>query len=195
MTEPPRPRFAPLRGIARLALGRPDGLAAFRATPEGLLASLAPLLALPVAACVLLLLGGAAGQALVLVLLAVISQLTPLVLSHAVAARWDRGERWLRYATAYNWCQWAVFAVMLGLLAVLRFAGLGLAEALGSPALTLGAGGYAMWLHWVLARHGLGLPGLRAAALVLLVAVATAALVLGPLLIGFALTAHATGHV
>lgn len=189
MTGQPRSRFAPLWGVSRLALGRRDGMAGFGATPEGMLASLAPLLALPLAACLLLLLGGAVLQAAALALLAVISQVAPLVLSHALASRWDRVEWWLRYATAYNWCQWAVFTVTLGALAVLRSTGLGLREALGSPVLTLAAGGYALWLHWVLARHGLGLSRGRAALLALGVAVGTVALVMGPLLIQFALAA------
>ena len=37
--------------------------------------------------------------------------------SEAVATRMGRGEYWLRYVTAFNWCQWAIPVV--GLLAVL----------------------------------------------------------------------------
>jgi hypothetical protein len=41
-------------------------------------------------------------------------------------------------------------------------------------------GGYALWLHWFLARHGLALSGRRAALLVLGVNLGTALMVFGP---------------
>lgn len=175
------PGLIPLRGVLLLARGRAEGLARFRDTPEGFLASLASLLAMPLAGAVLLLLGGGVVQAAALMLLALVSQLAPPVLSHALARAFGRTEGWLRYATAYNWCQWAVLAVMAALLLVLGVVtGASPAAVIGSPAFGYAAGGYAMWLHWVLARHGLGLPGWRAAALVLLVALGTMILVIGP---------------
>jgi hypothetical protein len=184
MSGAPPARFAPLRGVLLLARGRAEGLACFRGTQEGFLASLAPLLAVPLAGAALLLLGGAAVQAAALLLLALVSQLAPPVLSHALARAFGQEEGWLRYATAYNWCQWAVLAVMAVLLVALAVVtGGSPAAVIGSPAFGYAAGGYAMWLHWVLARHGLGLPGWRAAALVLLVGLGTMILVIGPPLV------------
>ncbi len=184
MSGAPPPKLTPLQGVLLLARGRAEGLACFRGTPEGFLASLVPLLAVPLAGAVLLLLGGGVVQAVALLLLALVSQLAPPVLSHALARAFGQEERWLRYATAYNWCQWAVLAVVAALLTVLGgVTGAPLPAVLGSPVLGYAAGGYAMWLHWVLARHGLGLPGWRAAALVLLVGLGTMILVFGPLLV------------
>ncbi len=47
----------------------------------------------------------------------------------------------------------------------------------------LGLGGYALWLHWFLARHGLALSRFRAALLVVVVNLGTALLVLAPRLL------------
>ena len=187
-------RFAPLRGVLLLARGRAEGLMLFRATPEGFLASLAPLLAVPLAGAALLLLGGWAGPAVALVLIALTAQLAPPVLSHALARRWGREAGWLRYATAYNWCQWAVLAAMVLLLMVLgAVTGTPPSAVVGSRVFGWAAGGYGMWLHWVLARHGLGLSTGRAALLVLLVSLGVMALVLGPTLARVVLEMRAGG--
>ena len=50
----------------------------------------------------------------------------------------------------------------------------------------LGLVGYGLWLHWFVARHGLGLSGLRAAVMVLGVNLATVVLVLGPRMLALA---------
>jgi hypothetical protein len=80
-----------------------------------------------------------------------------------------------------NWCQWAIPIVAVVLLGVLPpILGAVLPER-AAVAATLGAVGcYALWLHWFVARHGLALSRLRAAALVALVNLGTALLVLGP---------------
>lgn len=189
---PPPP--SPLRGTLLLARGRAEGLGLFRDTPEGFLASLAPLLAVPLAGAALLLSGGWVMQASALALLAATSQLAPPVLSHALARRWGRDGGWLRYATAFNWCQWAVLAVTLLLLAVLgAVTGATPAAVMASPIFAYGTGCYALWLHWLVARHGLGLGGWRAALLVLLVSLGTMVLLLGPLLAAAALNGPAGG--
>jgi len=48
---------------------------------------------------------------------------------------------------------------------------------------------YALWLHWFLARHGLGLSRLRALLLVFAVNLTTAVLVVGPRMIALDLPA------
>ena len=149
---------------------------------------------MPLAGAVLLLLGGWAGPAVALVLIALTAQLAPPVLSHALARRWEREAGWLRYATAYNWCQWAVLAVMVLLLLVLgAVTGKPPSAVVGSRVFGWAAGGYGMWLHWVLARHGLGLGAGRAALLVLLVSLGVMALVLGPTLVRVLLEMRAGG--
>jgi hypothetical protein len=47
----------------------------------------------------------------------------------------------------------------------------------------LGLVGYGLWLHWFIARHGLGLSRFRAAVLVLGVNLATVLIVVGPRLL------------
>jgi hypothetical protein len=110
--------------------------------------------------------------------------LAPSVLSFELARLWGRQARWLRFATAFNWCQWLLpilASVLLLVLGMLLRAGL--PENVMTGALMFGLGGYALWLHWFLARHGLALSGLRAALLVLAVNFGTALLVLAPRLL------------
>ena len=84
--------------------------------------------------------------------------------------------------------QWAIPVLSVGLVVLA-----GMLVAIGVPTdaalviVVIGLGGYALWLHWFLARHGLGLSPGRAAMLVVGVNLATILLVLGPrlLLLGF----------
>lgn len=108
-----------LRGMFRLATFHPDGFAQFGDTRQAFLNSLAPLLAFPIVGTALLLVTGGGGNALGDLLGTVVALLAPAVVSHALAVRWGREAFWLRYAVAFNWCQWAVplFAVALVVLA------------------------------------------------------------------------------
>jgi hypothetical protein len=160
-------------GIMRLARGRADGLELFDATREAFLISLAPLVAFPMA---LMLLGGGGSNALSYLLATLCALLAPPVLSFELARLWGREAAWLRYATAYNWCRWVpMFASLLLLLFGILVG------------LVLGLVGYGLWLHWFVARHGLGLSGPRAVVMVLGVNLATGALVLGPRLLALAI--------
>lgn len=184
-----RPGFGSIVvGIMRLARGRADGLGQFGATREAFLASLAPLVAFPLVGGVLMLLGGGGLSALSDLLATICALVAPPVLSYEVARLWGRETAWLRYATAFNWCQW-VIPVIGSLLLVMGgiLAGLGLPRASASAGVVLGLVGYGLWLHWFLARHGLGLSGLRAVVMVLGVNFATVALVLGPRVLALAL--------
>lgn len=166
-----------LLGVARLARGRGDGIALFDATPEAFLRSLIPLLGFSVLGSLLFLTIGTQREALELLLLSLIAQLAPPVLSHAIASRWGREEDWLRYATAMNWCQ---VVLPFALLAVLF--GLNIGAALGvdvKPVLGLvwlGALAYVLWLSWIVARYGLDLSRTRAALLVGIVVLGTSLL-------------------
>ncbi len=184
-----RPGFGSIVvGIMRLARGRADGLGQFGATREAFLASLAPLVAFPLVGGVLMLLGGGGLSALSDLLATICALVAPPVLSYEVARLWGRETAWLRYATAFNWCQW-VIPVIGSLLLVMGgiLAELGLPRASASAGVVLGLVGYGLWLHWFLARHGLGLSGLRAVVMVLGVNFATVALVLGPRVLALAL--------
>lgn len=180
----PPPRASLLRAIARVAMGKPDGIQQFPGTVQGFLTSLVPLLAFPVAGTILLLQQGG-GLAAIAGLLATITVLLAApVLSYEFARLWRREAYWLRFATAFNWCQWLLpllAAILLVVLSVLQEGGLSPAAA--TDLLVLGIGAYGLWVHWFLARHGLALSPLRAIMLVLGVNVATALLVLLPRLL------------
>ena len=182
MAPPPRPSV--LRGIVRIARGRPDGLNQFGATVQAFLASLAPLLAFPLVGTLLLLAHGGGIPAIADWFATVAVLLAPPVLSFEFARLWHRESQWLRFATAFNWCQWilpALASVLLMVLSALLHAGL--SERAATTVLVLCLGGYGLWLHWFLARHGLGLSRLYAALLVAGVNLGTALLVVLPRLL------------
>lgn len=179
---PPRPNI--LRALARVAIGKPDGIAHFPDTVQGFLVSLAPLVSLPVAGTILLLQHGAGWQALSGLLFAITVLLAAPVLSYELARLWRREGYWLRFATAFNWCQWLLpmlAAVLLIVLSGLQQAGL--SDHAAMALLILGIGCYGLWLHWFLARHALALSALRAIVLVLVINLVTGALVLVPRLL------------
>ncbi|GAC1343290.1 MAG: hypothetical protein NVSMB18_18800 [Acetobacteraceae bacterium] len=174
-----------LLGLWRVARGRPDGLQQFGASTQSFLASLAPLIAFPLAGALILLLREGMLSAFAVLTLTLISQLAPPVLSHALAVRWGREHLWLHYATAYNWCYWAIPAVGIGLMTLFGMAlRAGLAADAAVQAFILVLAAYSLWLHWFLARHGLALARWRAAVLVVLVNGGTLALAFGPRLLG-----------
>jgi hypothetical protein len=178
--QPPRAGSIVL-GIARLARGRADGLRQFGATRDAFLASLAPLIAFPLVGGALVLLAGGGLGALSDLLATLCALLAPPVLSYEVARLWGKEAAWLRFATAFNWCQWVIPVIgSLLLLALGILIGLGLPREFARAGVVLGIVAYGLWLHWFVARHGLGLSILRAAVMVLGVNFATVLLVLGP---------------
>jgi len=179
--------FGILLGIARLARGRVDGLAAFGDTRRAFLASLLPLIGFPVVGEVLVAIRGET-PSLTDLLATLCALLAPPVLSFSLAHHWKRETLWPRFATAFNWCQWAVPVVaFLLLLAMSLLIAIGVPNDAAGHLWILGVAGYGLWLHWFLARNALHLSVLRAMALVILVNAATVALVVGPLLISGAL--------
>lgn len=181
-------RLRPLLGMVRLARGRVDGLAQFGETPQAFLSSLAPLLAFPIVGAALMLTTDGPVRALATLLATVVAQLAPAVLSHALARAWGREAQWLRYATAFNWCQWALPLAAMALLIALQFAlRLGLPEHAADQVFVLGLAAYGLWLNWLLARHGLSLSRGRAAGLVALTNLGTVVLAIGPRLLVLAL--------
>ncbi len=170
-----------LRGMGELARLRGVGIEQFPATRQAFLNSLAPWLALPLVGGLLLLIGGQGRAAIGNLLFAAVALLAPAVVSHALARWWGREARWLRYAVAFNWCQWVVTAA--GLL-VLVLAEIGL-EA-GMPRngvliiLSLGFMIYAMAVQVTVASAGLGITRLRAIGFIVLVNLVALLLVLLP---------------
>ena len=173
-----------VRGVVRVALGRRDALEQFAGTRQGFLASLAPLIAFPLVGSILLLLHGRGLSAIADLLSTIAVLLAPPVLSYEFARLWRREQYWLRFATAFNWCQWLLPMLASVLLLILgALVQGGLSEHAATMTLVIGLGCYGLWLHWFLARHGLALSPLRAVLLVLGVNLGTAVLVLAPRLL------------
>ena len=168
-------------GVASLARFDAKGLAAIPGNRDAFLASIAPLVAFTLVGAGLMLVDNGGLPAIEELAVTLCALLTPAVLSHLFAQIWRREENWLRYATAFNWCQWAIPVVACALLLVL-----GLCIAAGLPNQIAGAvvvGGlilYALALHWFLARHGLRLSVLRAVLVVVGTNLGTALVVLLP---------------
>jgi hypothetical protein len=180
---PPRTRSI-LFGIFRVATGRADGLAQFGDTPEAFLGSLAPLVAFPLVGALLMLSQGEGLAALSDLLATFCALLGPAVVSYELARHWGRAALWTRFAVAFNWCQWAIPILAVGLVVLAGILlTLGVPSEVGVALVVAGLGGYGLWLHWFLARHGLGLGAGRAALLVVGVNLATVLLVLGPRLL------------
>lgn len=182
MSQPGVQTRAPiLRGMTLIARGRAEGLNCFRDTPRAFLASLAPGAGLLTAAVLAGLSEGEGGRAAAEIPGTLCVLLAPSVLSYELARFWGREAFWYRYIVAFNWCQWLLpligMALVLGM-TVVRASGMGGPG--GFKLLVLGLAGYALWMNWFLARHGLALTAMRAAAFVLLVNLGTMALVFIP---------------
>lgn len=182
------PRRSPqtiLLGIALVARGRAEGVALFGDTPRAFLAGLAPLLAFPLVGALLLVLGGRVGEGLTAFAESVCVLLAEPVISEALATRWGRGDLWLRYATAFNWCQWIIPLLASALVIAADFLiTLGLPPTWVAPLLVVVIGVYALWLQWFLTQQALCLSWQKAIAMVVLVNLASGVLLLAPRLIG-----------
>lgn len=173
-----------LAGIVMTATGRRQGLNRFGSSRDGFLASLAPLIAFPLVAAVLLAVSGEAGLAGTQFLATVCALLAPLVVSYELARWWRRETYWLRFGTAFNWCQWAVPLVAVIVLSVITPLLSGAMGERGAFLVGVGLTGfYALWLHWFIARHGLLVSVWRAILLVLCANLASVIVALGPALL------------
>jgi hypothetical protein len=171
---------APLIGVARgvllLARFRSEGLRYFGGSTADVLASLAPLLAFPLALGLLLLMAGAAHE-LAAPLAAGGAVLAPLVVSDLLARLWRREAEWGRYAASYNWCQWPITVVAILVVAGASvLGGLGVPRQLAGVAALAVAAFYQLAVHWFLARRALSLPWGKATILTILVDLSAVAL-------------------
>jgi hypothetical protein len=185
MTATPRRTMPPiLRGVALIARGRATGLNCFRGTPQAFLYSLAPGLGIMAAAVVEGLAEGDGAGAMTEIPGTICVLLAPSVLSYEMARFWGREAFWNRYIVAFNWCQWLLPVIAFVLLACLSLMQLaGIDPEGGLRVMMVCLAGYALWLNWFLARHGLALSIWRAAGLVAAVNAGTMAIVFGPTLL------------
>jgi len=170
--------------MALIARGRPQGLNCFRDTSQAFLFSLAPGLGILAGAVIEGLAEGAGMSGIDEIPGTLCVLLAPSVLSYELARYWGREAFWNRYIVAFNWCQWLLPAIaFLGIIG-LAFARLaGIDGQSGLRVLLVCLAGYAVWLNWFLARHGLALGVWRAAGLVVAVNLGTMAIILGPTLL------------
>ena len=194
-TPPPVLRFrrggvmAALLGVGRVARGRPDGIALFDDTPRGFMVSLLPVLSFLLISTLTMPADGDSPPAGASFFAILTLLLTPLVLSEWLAGIWGREAAWLRFATAFNWCQWMMpVAVIAGLLVANVMVSLGLPQSLSKRAAIAVVFGYGLWLEFFLARHALVLTRNRSIILVFAINVGTAALAVAASLIADALT-------
>ena len=196
MSRSLRPPIPLLAGIARLAVFNRDGFAAIGNTRQDFLSSLSPLVAFLLVGSVMQAVGmgwrAGVGQALQ-TLCVLVGQ---PVGSQLLAQFWKRDGPWLRYATALNWCQFAIPV------AGLVFATLALmASSAGAPphAVVYGLIGaigiYALALNCFLAWRGLDLRLWQALMLVGLVTIGLAALLALPAAARAALTGAAAANL
>jgi hypothetical protein len=184
MSQSAVPRKNIIVGILRIARGRADGVDYFGSTPQAFLSSLAPLIAFPLVSAVVGLFTEGPRRALTGLAMTLCALLTPAVLSFELARIWKRTDAWVRFATAFNWCEWILPVLACLILVPLAVAiSAGMDEAMAKLLLLSCLGFYGLWLHWFLARKALALSGIRAFVLVLLVNLGTAVTVIGPRLL------------
>jgi hypothetical protein len=173
-----------LVGLFRLGRFRADGLDQFEGSVTAFLNSLAPLLGFALVRALLMLLHGEVRAAADDLLLTAVVLLGPLVISEKLAAVWNVGGAWLKFAVVLNWCQWTLPVVLFVCLLVSAFL---VAAGWGEDMAVLAAAGvvlvYGLSLHWFLARRALGLGAGRAALLVLAMNLGTGLLAIGPRLL------------
>jgi hypothetical protein len=171
-------------GILRIARGRADGIGCFGSNVQAFLASLAPLIAFPLVGAFLGALSEGPRRALTGLAMTLCALLTPAVVSYELARVWKRTDAWIRFATAFNWCEWILPVLACVIMVPLSVAiSLGLSEDAASLVLLGCLGAYGLWLHWFLARNALVLSRFRAVALVFLVNLGTVVVVMGPRLL------------
>jgi hypothetical protein len=186
MTRGAGPRSSILLGIARIARGRADGIACFGSNSQAFLSSLAPLIAFPLVGAVLGVFTDGPRRALTGFAMTVCALLTPAVVSYELARLWKRTESWLRFVTAFNWCEWILPLLACVIVVPLSVAvSMGMGEDAASLVLLGCLGVYGLWLHWFLARNALNLSRFRAVVLVFLVNLGTVVAVMGPRLLVF----------
>lgn len=164
---------AGLHGAFLLARARPWGLLLFEDTPAGVARSFVAMAFCLPAYLTMQWLDEGPGTLAVDPLRAVVAQvigfgvawLAFAAISHQLAEALGRGSLWLRFLAAWNWSNVVQYAAMVVAWAAPALLGLPTAV---SQVVGLVALGYALWVEWYVTRLALQLPGMGAAAIVLI---------------------------
>ena len=166
-----------LSGIAKLACGNAKGIDEFSGTPEGLGASLAPLIALPLVDAVVSSLSGNWKIEVVAFLSSLCTVLVLPVLVYEFSRFYDRQGQWLKTATALNWCHWLILPAIWGAASLMPvMARFGLPASYSGVASIALAELYLLWNSWFVLKSGFKVNGWRAALVLLASQIAMAVL-------------------
>jgi hypothetical protein len=173
-----------LKGIFLLAQGKAAGIAEFGGSADALYASLAPLIAFPLVATVLISVEGQPEAAIIAFLSRLCMVLFVAVVTHAAAAWAGREPLWMRTVTALNWSFWLVIPLLLlaGLIGGVLVSA-GVPEMLAVEILVGALAAYLLWYHWFTLHSGLNMAALPALGLVVVTNLVVGLLSAAPALI------------
>jgi hypothetical protein len=173
-----------LKGVLLLARGKAAGIAEFGSTNDALLASLAPLIAFPLVATVLIALRGQPEPAVESFLCRLCVVLAVSVATQALAAMAKRETFWVRTATALNWSFWLIIPLLLlaGFAGAIMVAA-GIPQMLAIYILIAVMAAYLFWFNWFTVHCGLQVGGLAAVGIVLLTNMIVLLLSVAPVMI------------
>jgi len=171
-----------LRGLWRLAIGDKGGMAEFGPTTDDFYASLAPLIALPLAESLMMTALGEWRMALLGFLALLDGTLLVPVLVYEFACHYKCRDYWLRTATALNWSFWMLLPAAFAATLMSALAeNIGLTSAISTTAILGFAGVYMLVYRWFVLRSGLGVTGARA--VIILLACGVGSMVLDAIMI------------
>ncbi len=180
-----------LKGVFLLARGKAVGIAEFGNSNDALLASLAPLIAFPLVATVLIGLEGQPERAIESFLSRLCVVLVVSVTTQALASLVKRETLWVRTATALNWSFWLIIPLLLlaGFVGAIMVSA-GIPQMLAVYILIAAMGAYLFWFNWFTVHCGLQVGVLTAIGIVVLTNTIVLLLSVAPLMIDQAMARH-----
>jgi hypothetical protein len=173
-----------LKGVFLLARGKAAGIAEFGGSADALYASLAPLIAFPLVATVLISVEGQPEAAIIAFLSRLCVVLFVAVATQAAAEWAGREPLWMRTVTALNWSFWLIIPLLLlaGMIGGVLVSA-GVPEMLAIEILVGLLAVYLLWYHWFTLHSGLHMGALPALAVVVVTNLAVGLLSAAPALI------------
>jgi hypothetical protein len=173
-----------LKGVFLLARGKAAGIAEFGNSNDALLASLAPLIAFPLVATLLIGLEGQPESAIESFLSRLCVVLAVSVTTQALAAVAKREALWVRTATALNWSFWLIIPLLLmaGFTGAVMVSA-GMSQMVAIYILISAMGAYLFWFNWFTVRCGLQVGIIQALGIVVMTNMIVLLLSVAPIMI------------